>query len=84
MSARLLCEYGLLQNITRTHWATGAAVREVRFRSTKYRDPAFSCYSGSVESNGDRVARLLKRRVHRAFADTTRANLYPSHLIQRA
>ena len=84
MRAGLLCKQDLLRDIAKKHGATGAAVGEVRFRSTKRRDLACNSCSGSAASRRDRIARCLQRRVDRAFAAAARAHLHSSHLIRRA
>jgi hypothetical protein len=84
LPAELLREQELLRDIAQKHCATGAAAREVWFRSTEHCDFAFcGCVHRPVSSRENLVG-FLEPRLHGAFAAAARAHLHSSHLIRRA
>jgi hypothetical protein len=80
----MLCKQGLLQHIAQTHRITDPAVSQGGSGAAECHRPARDLRGVAGNAGYDRVACFLQHEVQSAFAAAPRADLYSSHLIQRA
>lgn len=82
--ARMLRKQDLLHHVSGANRTNNPALNEGTFRSTEHRRDRDTERHNVADRNGKGAAIIFQWGNHRAFTVCTRADLYSSHLIQRA
>jgi len=82
VSARVLCEQGLLRNVPSADWTTGSTAREIESRSTKFCGTASNDHPSADPFYHARIENCFSCRARRAFSAAALTALHVSHLIQ--